>query len=65
MSTIADPRHCEFPYFFVGTFIEVRPLHGWRRQDRSEFPYFFVGTFIEVSIICIRQLGSRHFPTSS
>ena len=39
----------EFPYFFVGTFIEVleekRPM-----ALEPRFPYFFVGTFIEVQV---------------
>ena len=36
----------EFPYFFVGTFIEaLQPVFWW--ASSSGFPYFFVGTFIE------------------
>ena len=36
----------EFPYFFVGTFIEASTI-SCGRDGRSRFPYFFVGTFIE------------------
>ena len=36
----------QFPYFFVGTFIEARRAILPVRQNLV-FPYFFVGTFIE------------------
>ena len=36
----------EFPYFFVGTFIEAAASQR-RQTSLSRFPYFFVGTFIE------------------
>ena len=42
----------EFPYFFVGTFIEAEVLSAYN-HGRYEFPYFFVGTFIEAQIMNI------------
>ena len=36
----------EFPYFFVGTFIEAFKVESTPGRDKP-FPYFFVGTFIE------------------
>ena len=54
----------EFPYFFVGTFIEA-PLAQSRRGTARGFPYFFVGTFIEAPLIPLQSLLESGFPSYS
>ena len=39
----------EFPYFFVGTFIEAQSPPS-PTDTMAIFPYFFVGTFIEARV---------------
>ncbi len=51
----------EFPYFFVGTFIEAVMVSSftivWLR-----FPYFFVGTFIEALFQVFTTGAGDKFP---
>ena len=54
----------EFPYFFVGTFIEAA-FSALSNGVLMPFPYFFVGTFIEASASSTPKNNHHHFPTFS
>ena len=54
----------EFPYFFVGTFIEA-VIKDSSNKFPNEFPYFFVGTFIEAQRKGRRGFSEKYFPTFS
>ena len=54
----------QFPYFFVGTFIEADKRDSVP-YVRLVFPYFFVGTFIEADSVGRPFALIHNFPTFS
>ena len=61
MRVRASDDHQQFPYFFVGTFIEAISLGDMVDGTRA-FPYFFVGTFIEAGLCTLALPRGGRFP---